>query len=146
LYFWRKRDNWEAEKEALEKEKNYLVNKYKQLEEIGDDIDKLNKHNITELAKVAAIGIAKLNKLVTSDNPLPFIDQIQKAATALEKIQSAIIKHDTKGVVEHKHSGAVVKIDMDQIMELIIKSREKGIELDTKQAMEVIEAEYKKVT
>jgi len=129
----------------LDLEKNFLLNKYKEIEALGNDTEKLTKYNLTEVAKAVAVGIAKLQKLLMSDNPLPLLGEIQKAAATLEKLQTATIKHETKGVVEHKHTGAILKIDMDHVMELILKAKEKNIQLSPEEAMKIVEAEYKKV-
>jgi hypothetical protein len=138
LYHWRDVNGWVEEKKKLDAEKNFLVEKYKKIEEIGDDLDKLSKYNISELAKASAIGIAKLQRLIMSDNPLPFIDQIQKAAAALEKLQTAIIKNETKGVVEHKHSGKIEKIDYAELAKIYTQAKREGKEFDDKGHLEKI--------
>jgi hypothetical protein len=140
VYGWRNADEkaWDKLLDLHKQEQRYLVDKYKDLEAVGDDFEKIHTLNLLDASKATAIALIKLKKLLLAENPLPLLGEIQKASNALDKQGAAFYKHENKGV-DKKETNHKMTIDMDDVYALIDTFKKKGVEITWEEATNILQ-------
>lgn len=133
--------SWNDMRADFREEQRHLVETYRKLEQSGDDFEELHKANLADAAKMMAIGMAKLKKLLLSDNPLPLVGEIQKVSASLEKMGNAYYKDKNKGVEKSEKTTVNVAVDTDRILAFIMKARERGVAMSWDEANQILNPE-----
>jgi len=107
--------------------------------------DAINSGNHDIAARCLRISLLKMEKILLSDMPLPVAGEMQKLINALEKFNSSHHKEKAGGVDQKQISHVHTHYNLDNAMKLVLESKKKGVKLTLEEAMNVVEAQHKKL-
>lgn len=107
--------------------------------------DSINSGNHDIAARCLRIALVKMEKMLMSDMPIPLAGEMQKLITALDKFNTSHHKEKSGGVDQKQISHIHSHINLDNAMNLVLESKRKGVKITLEEAMNVVEAQYKKV-
>jgi len=144
VHKYKTQDKWEERKQAEIDEEAELREKMNMILDPDTDENKLATFNRRTIFQIQALYLEEIKqRIMNGERVEGIVNAIQKLSSSNEKLTSTMLKTQSGGV--EKSQNVQLNIDMDKVLDTILKAREKGIELSMEEAMNIMEAEYKKL-